>query len=434
MNAIGGLTLAVLGTIVATASPRWAALALIAGVMYMTLGQAIDIEGFNIYPMRVLTLLAFVRVVLRSEWSWSSINDLDKALLLAYGYRTVVFIANGNGSAVNAVGLMVDVCLAYFAFRGLLKSVDDLSWVVRYWALLLIPYVGLLFVASSTGQNPFVAIGGIESAVVRGDRLRAIGSFGHASILGSFGAAGLPMFIALWMTGSHRRQALLGVVCSLAIVYFSNSGGPFTCAIITIAGWFLWRWRLRLHVVRQILGGLFVLLILVMEAPIWYLPARISDLTGGDGWHRSYLMDIAIGHLDRWWLAGMSVLETKAWFSYTVVTGGADIINYYLDFGIAAGVVAIVLFVRLLVRLFKTVGAGMAQARPRSDLATEYWLFGLGVALAMHVFNWFGIVYFDQCYAVLFMQFAAISGLAQLQQPSVNASDSTPGTIPRRVT
>ena len=39
----------------------------------------------------------------------------------------------------------------------------------------------------------------------------------------------------------------------------------------------------------------------------------------------------------------------------------------------------------------------------------EFLLWALGVVLTMHLFNWFGIVYFDQYYAVFFMQLAALS-------------------------
>lgn len=414
MNVIGWVTLGLLLALVCFASARWALVGLIGGVLYMTLGQSISLLGLNIYPMRVLTLAAFVRVLTRGEWSFSMLNGIDKALLLAYGYRTIIFIMSSNGSAINAIGLMVDVTLSYFAFRGLLGSFEDLVWFLRALAALLLPYVALLYIESSTGGNPFTIIGGIAEHDFRSGRPRCIGSFGHASILGTFGASFLPLYIALYLTGKRRLLGMLGILLCLEIVRFSNSGGPLTCAMLAVLGWLFWFLRTKMSTVRASIIGMLILLALTMKAPLWFLPAKISDLTGGDGWHRSYLMDIAFRHFHQWWLTGMSVLETKSWFPYMVVTGGADLINYYLDFGIAAGVAATGLLCFLLVRAFSYLGRALEAIRSGTPVCyeTEFLLWALGVVVLIHVFNWFGLVYFDQYYAVFFMQLATLSTLS----------------------
>ena len=38
----------------------------------------------------------------------------------------------------------------------------------------------------------------------------------------------------------------------------------------------------------------------------WYLIAKISDVMGGTGWHRSYLIDQFLGHFTQWCLIGTS--------------------------------------------------------------------------------------------------------------------------------
>ena len=415
MNAFGVVSLSVLLAVVLFAPARWALVGLFGGVLYMTLGQSIDLLGLNIYPMRVLTLAAFVRVEMRGEWSFSMLNDVDKALLLAFGYRTVVFVLHANGSATSAIALMVDVTLAYFAFRGLLRSFDDLTWFLRTLAVMLVPYVTLLWVHSTTGNNPFAIIGGIDELVARSGRPRCLGSFGHATILGTFGASFMALYIALFVIQKSRPWGLLGMALCLAVVYFSNSGGPMTCAILAVVGWLFWFLRAKMRAVRAAIVAILVGLALTMQAPIWFLPAKISDITGGDGWHRSYLMDIAFQHLGQWWLAGMSVLLTKDWFPYTVVTGGADIINYYLDFGIAAGLGATGFLCFLLFRAFSRLGRALDTFRGNDCVSRdiEFLLWALGVVLSVHVFNWLGIVYFDQYYAVFFMQLAALSTLSE---------------------
>jgi hypothetical protein len=125
-------------------------------------------------------------------------------------------------------------------------------------------------------------------------------------------------------------------------------------------------------------------------------------------------MDIAFRELDKWWLAGMSILETKHWFPYLVVTGGADMTNYYLDFGVAAGVAAMGLFCFLLVVAFSRLGRALHVMRSSAPVPRreELLLWGLGVVLTIHTVNWFSVTYFDQLYAVFFMQLAALSTLS----------------------
>ena len=108
--------------------------------------------------------------------------------------------------------------------------------------------------------------------------------------------------------------------------------------------------------------------------------------------------------------------QTKDWFPYVIeITGGADITNNYLAFGLDAGLLAIALFIFLLIRAFRTLGQALAVVRSALPTAneTEYFLWGLGCMLSVHISTWFGITYFDQIYVVWFMQLAAISSISQ---------------------
>ena len=158
----------------------------------------------------------------------------------------------------------------------------------------------------------------------------------------------------------------------------------------------------------------FVILALLMNAPVWFVLARVSSLSGGDGFHRSELLNQGFIHLGDWWLAGMNIQDTSAWFPYTVeATGGADMTNQFLYYGIVAGLGAMVLFFALLVRAFKNLGAALIAVRTRAPTAAaeEFIIWGLGVMLAAHLVNWLGITYFDQFAVVWYMQLAAISNL-----------------------
>jgi hypothetical protein len=138
----------------------------------------------------------------------------------------------------------------------------------------------------------------------------------------------------------------------------------------------------------------------------------MSAISHGVGWHRAELLDIALSNIGHWWFAGMSLDGTRDWFLYRVM-GAVDITNFYLLFGLDAGLIAIVLFVTLLVRSFSSLGHAIGATYDcPDDKQMTLLLWALGSTLASHAANFFAVAYFDQIYVVWFMQLAAISSLA----------------------
>jgi hypothetical protein len=207
----------------------------------------------------------------------------------------------------------------------------------------------------------------------------------------------------------------------------ANAGGAASGAAMGLLGWLFWSARTKMRKVRWGIVTVIIALALVMKAPIWYLLARVSEITGGDGWHRAYLIDISFKHFGLWWFAGMNLMETADWFpdGVLVTTGVADITNQFLYFGFSGGLGAIILFIILLSRAYSGLGKTMATVRLTSSKTseTEFILWGLGVMLLVHIVNWFDITYFDQMYVIWFMQLAAISSL------SVSCAEVVPGEI-----
>jgi hypothetical protein len=307
--------------------------------------------------------------------------------------------------------------LCYFTFRGMIGSVEDLRWFLRAFVIMLIPYFVLVSIQWLTLSNPFVIVAGseYENFMFRNGKPRCIGSFRHPDLLGTLGASFLPLYIGLAFAKKDRIRALVGIGLCLGIVYLTNSGGPVSAVAVAIVGWLLWPVRTKTSLVRRTIVASLLVVALVMKAPIWYLPAKVSSITGGGGWHRSYLLDVAFKHIDKWWLAGMPASKTGDWFPYSLENGAADITNQYIAFGISAGLGGIGLLILLLVKSFRSLGEALKSARSndREIADTEIMLWGMGVMLVVHVINWFGISYFDQIYVVWFMQLASISGLSK---------------------
>ncbi len=411
MNGIGIVLLLCSAAFLGFGSRRLALVALMFGVMYIPQTQGVLFLGFSLTGIRIVELVGFFRVITRGELRAFKFNGLDKLLLATYGFMAIIYSLSGRSGGVYVVGVFVDATLAYITARSLIRDTDDIFWFLKALVFLLIPYSLLLGIEQATGRTPFEHLGMEVVGWNRGGRPRCIGSFRNPTLLGTLGASFLPLYAAVLFSRKYLKTALAGVGACLFIVWASNSGGSLSCALVAIMGWCCWALRHRMKEFRR--GILFLLfaLAIVMKAPIWYLPAKISAFTGGDGYHRSRLLELAYQHLGEWWLSGMPMADTSNWFPYVISsTGAADMTNYFLMFGITSGLIGFALFIGLIVRLYKALGGGLGEARQTPDLARELLLWGLGVMLTAHVSNWFGITYFDQTQIYAYMQLAMIAG------------------------
>lgn len=438
----------ILCIMVLLAPRRWALLAVIAGLVYLSQRGGVDAFGLRMYPARFLELAGFMRVITKQEFQWRDLNRLDWTVISAYAYVMIVFVMRstlgfGTSSGItmttplSKIGEFIDVLLTYTTFRGLIRDEDDIKWITQRSVMLLIPLVGLVLVERWTGQNPLAIFGAIPTVWIdeEGGRIRCFGSFSHPALLGTFGASFAVMYVGLAMGSTRKMQGWVGFYLCVAIVVLSASGGPLTMLIVGLLGWLCWLIRTKMIMLRMAIVPALVLLAAVMRDPIWYLPSKMSLLFGGSGWHRSYLMDQAIRHMDRWWLAGMPLDETLSWFPY-LVHGAADITNVYVAFGVDGGLIAMLLLIRVLVCAFGSIGRAANEFRKsvprRKD--DELLIWGLGAAVAGHVANFFSITYFDQTNSLWLFQLAAISSVSMVRAtqsaPSTKAVESNSGQLP----
>ena len=423
MNALSGSILVVLLGVVCFGSRRWALLSLMTGVFFLTQGHSLDVAGLNVWPIRFLEAAAFVRVIARKELTWRSLNRIDWTLLLAYHYGALILILRSSEMTSRMVASAVDPALCYLALRALINGFDDIRWFLNAFVIVLVPFTALVVVEHLTAQNPFMIVGASGEMFFRKGVPRCQGSFRHAILLGSVAAAFSSLYIGMWLGKSHRALPLMGGGLCTLLVVLSNSGGPLTSAATVFLGWSLWLVRTRMALVRRALLALIVFLIIFMQAPIWYLPFKISPLVGGAGYHRGLLMDKAWQDLDKWWLAGMALEQTRSWIPYGhSLFEGADITNQYIVMAIRSGLAGLVMFILVLIFATRAIGGALTSVRQSTRStrrADECLLWGLGVALIVHAVSWLGVSYFDQSYVVWLMHLAAISAVSQsLRMPA----------------
>jgi hypothetical protein len=202
----------------------------------------------------------------------------------------------------------------------------------------------------------------------------------------------------------------IGMIGSIVTTIASASSGPLLTFIAAVIGFCLWPMRERMYLFRWGILSVFIGFALVMKAPVWYLLAKVSDLVGGGGWHRSYVIDTAVKHFSQWWLIGTS--STANWSYAGLVLGGADsanmdITNHYIIQGINGGVLMLVLFLAIITGCFKIIGQFVrGAAEPPVD---RKLLWALGVCLASHCMAFISVSYFDQIQVFWFWLLAMIA-------------------------
>ncbi len=387
---------------------RWAPLPLLVGACYMTLGSGVEIGPFHFQVIRILVAVGVVRVIMRGERLADKMNSLDWLMVAwaAWALMSSLFHKDVFEVFVNRLGLIYNGCGIYFLLRVFCRSLNDVVSLCWITAILLVPLSIVMLSEQATGRNIFSALGGVaELSEVRNGKIRAQGPFAHSILAGTVGAVCLPLMIGLWR--QHRKAAILGTAACLLMIFASASSGPILSALFGIGALFMWRWRHRMRLLRwcALLG--YIGLDLIMNAPAYYLLARI-DLTGSStGWHRAFLIEAALAHLSEWWLAGTDF--TRHWMPYGVDWSGnqSDITNHYLMMGVAGGLPLMLLFVAVLATGFSFVGRTLRQM-PELSPQSQFMIWALGVSLFAHSVTFISVSYFDQSFVFIYLSLAVI--------------------------
>ena len=224
------------------------------------------------------------------------------------------------------------------------SSVDDVVRLCRIITFVLTLVAVAMLYERAALHNIFSVFGGVPDApMIREGRIRASGPFAHPILAGTVGAVTLPLMIALWPY--HPLTAGLGTLVCLIIVVASASSGPVMSAAFAVGPLMMWRYRSRMRSIRWGAGCGLVALSLVMNAPVYYLIARVDIVGGSTGWYRSRLIESAFEHFNEWWLAGTDY--TRHWMpeNNAVDETQVDITNYYLRMGVVGGLPLILIFI-----------------------------------------------------------------------------------------
>lgn len=421
-----GLSLIILfGALTVVLPRRYAILPVLASTVLLTIGQQVSIGGFNFHTLRLILLFGWVRILVRGETRNLSLTRIDKTVLLWMLVASLISpegFATRAGAAYNSLG-------AYFLARVFLTDLEDVILALKGLTILGVVLAVFMSVELSTGRNYFSGFGGVPAATpVRLGKLRCQGAFTHAIHAGNFGATLTPLAAALWFAGA-KRIGFLGVLSAAVIVFSSHSSGPLIAWVYGILGLAFWFARHRMRLVRRGILVALLLLNILMNAPIWFVLAKLSDFVGGGGYWRAKLIDQAIKHWQEWWLSGTAY--TVHWSPTGVGIPAKpdmmDITNQFIAEAVGGGVLRALLFIATIVYCYKVVGRVVHDRRQSPKVKALYW--GCGASLFAYILSFFSVALSTQASLLYFSLVAFFSARLPSPSPALDTLEGVPVTV-----
>jgi hypothetical protein len=419
-----------------TVSRRWAPLVLLVSCCYMTMGQGVHLGPISLPIYRLLLAVGLFRVISRKEKLAGELNGIDK-LMIAWGAWVLLasfFHEDIPGAGpIYSCGVIFNLMLTYFLVRIWCRDFGELTDLIKFIAVMLVPVAAEMALEKFSGKNLFAVFGGVPlDTLIREGKLRAQGPFRHPILAGTVGAVCFPLMIAIWK--NHRRHAVFGMCACVLMVFASASSGPIMSLLFGICAVCLWRFRAWTKTLRMGAFVGYLVLAVVMTKPPYFLLSRI-DVTGGStGWHRAFLIEQTFKHFSEWWLFGTDY--TLKWMPDQGVGAGdgrnTDITNYYITFAVLGGLLSMLLIIAILLRAFRWVGQ-LVRDLPDSASEHKFVIWCLGAALFAHAATSISVSYFDQSMMFFWLTVAVISSMhsaaevahfAQEPQPEESASES----------
>ena len=381
---------------------------LILGILLIPYGQNLYLGGFHLYMSRLLILIGWIRAVLprRSPshtFLAGGFNVLDKVFLIWALCRAlaIILLAGQMAAVTNQFGFLWDAVGAYFLFRSLVESEEDVPRIIKALAFVaVIASVGMIY-EQMKGQNLFAFLGGVRAIPeVRQGRIRSQAFFGHALLAGAYGATTFSLLLWLWKRNRSWFVPVIGMVACCVMAYTAATSTPLLALAGAILALCLWPLRGHMRMVRWGIVVMLVGLHLVMKAPVWFLLARIDVAGGSTGYGRAMLIDNFVRHFGEWYLIGTKSNSNWGWDMW-------DQCNQFVAEGESGGLVVFVCFVAMFCIAYRWIGKARKSVEGDRNREWQFWI--LGAALFAQTLCFFGVDYFDQMKFAWYLFLAIIS-------------------------
>jgi len=375
-------------------------------LLLIPLGQQFYIGGVHLFVHRIIILVGLIRVMSskghnQRQHFAGGWNAVDTSFFLYVLIQAIAFSLQyvNIDAIINQIGFIWDTLGGYFLMRSLIVDRDDIER-----ALKCVSYIfALLAVGMLVEQiymiNLFGYVGGQLVPDMRDGSVRSLGSFRHTLTAGAAGATAIPLFMFLWYRINQRTIAALGMISATIMTITAHSSGPLLAYAAGIIALLVWPLRKHMRIIRWSAAFFLLMLHLVMNAPVWFLIARI-DLTGSSSsYQRANLMDQFIKHFYEWWLIGTPDQGNWGWDLW-------DVQNQYVSVGVEGGLGALICFIAIIICGYSMIGNA---SKGIIDELQERCLWVIGAALFSYMIVFIGVNLFDQSRLLWFMLLAIIS-------------------------
>lgn len=355
-------------------------------------------------PVRMVIFAGLTRAIFNGTLTWNRREKLDFGLAVfsVWAIFSSFFHSESlHDPYIERIGLVANILGAFLYARVYFQGEDFLFRFSKTLIYLCIPLCIFLLLEQASGRNYYSILGSRAEVAIQRGGFRAQGPFGHAIIAGTVGACIFPL--AAFIYKREKKLGIIGMCACFGIAFASRSSGPLAALGASFGLLYFWRHRHRLNQVRVAVILMLIFLNFTMSRPIWFLIARIDIVGGSTGWHRSKLIDVAMGDWRSWWFAGTDY--TRHWMHSGVGwnPNHTDITNYYLQFGVQGGMPLMFAFVYVIFAGLRRIEKTTIELRYNNDTTdNEFAIWCVGVAIASQCISFISIAYFDQMYAFFF--------------------------------
>jgi len=373
---------------------------LLIAACFVPVDQRIIIEGLDFTAVRILVLVAVLRILARGEQRvvrWGLFDKLIGAWAIT---SSVIYVTQWGDmrAVIYKCGFLFDVIGLYWVFRQSIRSWSDLQTTVRSLAFCMLAMTPFVLFEFMTRQNPFAMLGTVVTEE-RVGRFRCQGSFPISILLGLFCATVCPLLIGVAQISKKGLLYWAAAGASVFMVVASASSTPAATFLVVLGVLLLYRWR-QYTSTGWLLFFLTVLVLdVIMTPPIYHLISRVNIVSGSTGWHRYYLIDQAVKHFPEW--AVLGVRSTAHWGR-----GLSDITNEYVLQGLRGGMITLGLFTAMIAVGFRSLGRFLNRPRFQSHDVLAWALF---CSFVGHCVAFFGVSYFGQISILWLLTLSCVS-------------------------
>jgi hypothetical protein len=405
--------------------PAYALAAYIICLLWYPTFLVVTVGTIDISASRIVVVVLLLRCLCNSKiqekLKWSKLDFIVVLSMIVY-VVTYCFAMPIAKALENRSGFILDTFFAYYVVRCIVTDRATLVTVIKCVALALVPLAILGVVESVTYWHPFLPLvrfcpwaAFYGSEVVRAEELRfgfarAVGPFSHSILFGCTFGIFLPLIYYLRREGEKWRVhayvlsgvALLGALSSM-------SSGPWVMILMVI---FCLIVEKRKEWVKPLLV-FFVFSCIFIEIasnrPFYHVIASWANPTGGSGWHRARLLDLAIERFDEWWLIGYGE-EDPGW-GPELGMAITDVTNEFILAGVRYGVLGMIALCWVIVTAFRCIKKVHDSVL---DIKLKSLAWALGSILLSIVVTWMSVSFFGQLIPLFYCILGIIGSYATI--------------------